>query len=246
VTVTARPGLAVLVTLVVAVVGGCAPAPAPTQPPSAAPRPTPSATRSPTPTPSLVASIRPAPLPDDSVAVPIPLAGISLPIPVAWERIDADDLADDARREDAIARYPGADRLLGAADALGDRATPALLALDPATPPGDGSITPNIAVLVAQPAVSGPLLDLVAGFIADGFREAFGTAAPDRERVSTPIGDAIRLSFEVPAEGAPPHRATAWVIGAEAGTLLVSVIGPAGEGPAADPDAFIDAAAPLP
>jgi hypothetical protein len=183
-------------------------------------------------------------VPDGTVLVPIPLAGIGLPVPAAWEQVGADVLADEAGRADLAARYPGTDRLLDAADQLGDRAAPAFVALDPAPPVEGSPVTPNIAVLVAQPAVSGPLLDFVAGFIADGYREAFGAGEPVRERVTTPIGEAVRLSFEIPVDGGAPLRATAWVVGAEAGTLLISAIGSADEGPASDPDALIEAAIP--
>jgi hypothetical protein len=185
-------------------------------------------------------------VPEGTVAVPVPLAGISLPVPAAWEQFDADALADEGVMADVASRYPGADRLLEAAKQMGGRATPALIALDPRAAGTDVSIAPNIAVLVAQPAVGGPLLDFVAGFIASGFVESFGATETGRERVDTPVGEAVRLRFDIPADGGPPLAATAWVIGAEQGTVLVTVIGPADEAPASDPDALLDAAAPLP
>jgi hypothetical protein len=211
--------------------------------PTAAPA-TPAATAS---TPA-VASTRPspAPIPDGLVLVDIPSAGVRLPVPAAWEQVGEAALADEAVRADVVARYPGMASFLEAAGQLGDRATPALLVLDPGAQHTDTAIAPGVAVLVAQPAVSGPLLDFVAGFIADGLAETFGAPAPVQERVATPIGEAIRMTFELPPDGTTPLAATAWVVGAEQATLVVVVVGPGNAGPAADPDALIDAAQPLP
>ena len=188
----------------------------------------------------------PVPAPEGSVVVAIPAAGISLPVPDGWEAFDADALADAATMADVVARYPGADRLLEAANQMGDRAVPALIALDPAAAGADVPIAPNVAVLVAQPAVGGPLLDFVAGFVSDGFKEAFDAAELERDRVTTAIGEAVRLRFEIPVVGGEPQAATAWIVGAEAGTLLILVMGPKDEPPAAVPDTLIEAAAPLP
>jgi hypothetical protein len=128
---------------------------------------------------------------------------------------------------------------MAAADSLGDRGTPALVALDPAAKGLDGAPGPSISVLVAQPAVSGPLLDFVAGFIADGLAETFGSPDPVRSRLDTPVGEAVRLQFDMPASGEAPMVATAYVAGASEDTLLITVIGPPDEGPASDPDAVV-------
>jgi len=128
---------------------------------------------------------------------------------------------------------------------MGDRAAPALLALDPAAAGSTRTLAPSVSVLVAQPSVKGLLLDLIAGFIADGLVEAFGSGEPVRSRLATPVGEAVKLVFALPAAGnGPDPVVTAYVVGAEAGTLLVSVVGPPGEGPSGDPDALMLAAIP--
>jgi hypothetical protein len=210
--------------------------------------PSPSATATPLPTaaPSPSASPSAAPLADGLVRVDIPSAGIRLPVPVGWELVDEAALADEAVRADVVARYPGMGAFLEAAGKLGDRAVPALLAVDPAAAGADIALTPTVAVLVAQPTVRGPVLDFVAGFIADGLAETFGSGKPAQQRVATPVGEAVRMTFELPADGDRALAATAWVIGAEQATVLVAVIGPADEAPAADPDQLIDGAEPLP
>jgi hypothetical protein len=180
------------------------------------------------------------------VFVDISAAGIRLPVPADWELVDEAALADESVQADVVARYPGMGALLEAATELGDRARPALLALDPAAEASDVALTPTVAVLVAQPAVRGPLLDLVAGFIADGLTETFKSGEPTRERVDTPIGEAIRLAFELPADGDVAMAATAWVVGADEATLLITVVGPSYTAPASEADALITAAEPLP
>ena len=178
--------------------------------------------------------------------VDVPSAGVRLPVPETWEQVGEAALADEDARADLVARYPGLASLLEAAGQLGDRATPALLVLDPSAEGADVAITPTVAVLVAQPPVQGPLLDFVAGFVGDGLAETFGSAAPAKERVVTPIGDAIRMTFELPPDGPTALAATAWVVGAEKATVVVVVVGLADAGPAANPSVLIDAAEPLP
>jgi hypothetical protein len=257
----AAPRLAVVLGLVLAV-AACQAAPVPSSSPSLSatltPRATPSpaasaasveATRSPVPASAPpAASVAPssAPPAPGSELVDIPEAGIRLPVPSAWEWVDGAALADPEVKEGVIARYPGMTGLMAAADSMGDRGTPALVALDPAAKGISGSPGPSISVLVAQPAVSGPLLDFVAGFIADGFAETFGSPDPVRSRLDTPVGEAVRLQFDIPVADGAPMMATAYVLGASEGTLLITVMGPPGEGPAADPDAVVLGAAPLP
>lgn len=212
----------------------------------ASPSPSAPATPLSTATPSPSASPSAAPLADGLVLVDIPSAGIRLPVPADWELVEEAALADATVQADVVARYPGMGAFLEAAGKLGDRAVPALLAVDPAAADADIALTPTVAVLVAQPPVGGPVLDFVAGFIADGLAETFGSGDPVQARVETPVGEAIRMTFELPADGDRALAATAWVIGAEAATVLVAVIGPADEAPAADPDLLIDGAEPLP
>jgi hypothetical protein len=246
--VTSRGGAATSLAACLSVaLAACLSAPRPTPTPDAARSPAtvlPSPSARPTATPA-PAVVTPAPLPAGTARIDIPLAGISLPVPIGWERLDAAALADEAVRADVAARYPGSDLLLAAASQLGDRATPVLMALDPAAE-GGVALAPDIAVLVAQPSVRGVLLDVVAGFIADGFEQALRAGEPVRARVVTPVGEAVRIRFTIPVDGGDALRATAWVVGGETGTLLVSVIGPAGPGPVSDPDALVAAAGPLP
>jgi len=178
--------------------------------------------------------------------VDVPAAGARLPVPEGWEQADADALADPDRRADLVTRYPGADALLAAAAEMGDRAVPAFVAFDPSVSGTDVPLAPNIAVLVAQPSVGGPLLDLVAGFIGDGFKDAFGAEETTRERVDTPLGEAVRLGYALAPRDGVTLSAVEYVIGAPAGTLLVSVLGPTDAVAALDPDALVAAMTPLP
>jgi hypothetical protein len=218
------------------------PTPAPATPaPTALPTPTAVATRAPSPTPA----VTPGAVPAGTVPVEIPAAGIRLPVPAGWEQVDAEALADPVRRDDIVDRYPGAAGLLAAAAEMGDRAVPAFAAFDPAAGPGV-ALTPNIAVLVSQPSVGGPLLDLVAGFVGGGMEDAFEAEEIARGRVPTVLGDAVRLEYRLPADGGTPMAAVDYLVGAPAGTLLVSVMGPAETVTALDPDALVAALAPLP
>ena len=222
-------------------------------PPSPSPSPTPSQTPSPSPRPTVppatatpTSATAPATPPSGTVLVDVPAAGARLPVPVGWEQADADALDDPVRRADIVARYPGADALLAAAAELGDRAVPAFVAFDPSTAGTGTGLATNIAVLVAQPSVSGPLLDLVAGFIGGGFKDAFGAEETARQRVDTPLGEAVRLEYALPPQDGVALTAVQYVIGAPAGTLLVSVLGPADVVSALDPDALVAAMAPMP
>jgi hypothetical protein len=158
--------------------------------------------------------------------IEIPEAGIMVPVPASWEQIPPDDLADPDRRKDLERRFPGTFTLLEQADRLGDRAAPVLLAVDPSDASRSGSFVTNLSVLATEPSVGGLLLDLVAGFIADGIAETLGAPTPPSERVNLPAGEAIRLDFDVPPdEDGRPMTAFAWVIGAPGATVLVTLMG---------------------
>jgi hypothetical protein len=86
----------------------------------------------------------------------------------------------------------------------------------------------------------------VAGFIGSGFADSFGATETERERVETPVGEAVRLKYSLPGGGDTPVQASVWVIGAPSGTLLVSMMGPVGVLSDIDPEALIAATAPLP
>jgi hypothetical protein len=224
-----------------AIAAGCI-GPTPTPSPSPTPSPRPTAPRaSPTPAPA----ITPAAAPSGTTLVDVPEAGARLPVPGGWEVAGADALGDPDRRAGLIARYPGADALLAAAAEMGDRAVPALVAFDASVAGTAVPLAPNIAVLVAQPSVSGPLLDLVAGFIGGGFKDAFGAEETSRERLATPLGDAVRLEYALAPRDGVAFSAVEYVIGAPAGTLLVSVLGPADVVATLDPDALVGAMTPM-
>jgi hypothetical protein len=192
----------------------------------------------PTPTASARETSDPAP-PPGTTQVEIPAAGISLAIPDGWRQVTGTELADPAVRADLAGTYPGAGSLLEVTDAMGNRATPAFIAVDPSAAETDVPLAANIAVLVSQPSVSGPLLALVAGFVDAGFRDAFGAPTPGRDRVETPLGDAIRIRYELSGGDATPLEAHVWLIGAQAGTLVISVMGAADVVAELDPDALI-------
>lgn len=240
-------GVIAPVVLALVAVAGCA-SPVPTPPPTPSPVPaTPAPTQAPTdaPTPSPTAAPTPGEAPPGTVLVDIPDAGLRMPVPAGWEQLDAGALGDPARREEIVARYPGAGALLDAAAEMGEQAVPAFAAFDPAAGP-DVMLTPNIAVLVSQPSVGGPLLDLVAGFVGGGLEDAFGAEETARERLATPLGEAVRLEYALPPAGGTAMTAVEYLVGAPAGTLLVSVMGPADVIAALDPDSLVGALVPLP
>jgi hypothetical protein len=234
------------VVLALLAVAGCvSPAPSPAPPTPAPPTPAPTDSPTPAPTPAPTAATVPGEAPPGTVLVDVPAAGLRLPVPEGWEQVDEEALGDPARRDGIVSRYPGAGALLEAAAEMGDRAVPAFAAFDP-TAGGDVTLTPNIAVLVSQPSVGGPLLDLVAGFVGGGFEDSFGAEETARGRVATPLGEAVRLEYALPSGGGTALTAVEYLIGAPAGTLLVSVMGPADVVAALDPDALVAALAPLP
>jgi hypothetical protein len=180
------------------------------------------------------------------VLLEIPEAGLRLPVPTGWETVDATTLADDAARAEIAGRYPGAQALIDAGAAMGDYAVPVFAAFDPAAAGTDDTTASNLVVLVAQPSVSGPLLEFVAGLIGGGFEDAFEANEVAHAVVRTPLGEAVRLVYDLPASRGIDQRAVVWLIGAPKGTLMVSAMGTTAEIAALDPDAVIAAAAPLP
>jgi len=207
------------------------------------PRPTPTP---PPPTPSPLAT--PVVTPPPGIAlIDVPEAGIRIPVPGGWELVGAAALADPSVRDSLAATYPGSARLLAAIDQLGDRAEPVFLAADPSPASLAGPLASNLSVLVSQPSVGGFLLDFVAGFIADGLTEALGaTDGPVRDRVDLPMGEAVRLRYALPAGDGAQIEAVAWVIGAPAGTLLVTLMGTRAALGELDPDAIAGAIVPVP
>ena len=203
------------------VVAGCGPSPSPVATRairSEAP------IRSPSP---VAASARPPALPGTSL-VPLPDAGILLPVPLGWRTLSAAEVSDPDVRADLALTYPGMGRLFEAFDAVGSRASPAFMALDPAMAGSAEPITANLSVLVSQPSVGGPALDLVAALICEGLTTFLGaTGSPSREHRQLPIGEGVRCAYDVAAEGGGSVSAVSWVIGAPAGTLLVTLAGPA-------------------
>lgn len=197
-------------------------------------------------TPSEPSATPPEP-PAGTVLVEIPEAGVLLPVPAGWVQVPAADLADPARRAELAARYPGSGTLLAETERLGDRAAPVFLAVDPEAAGRGDPLAANLSVLATQPSVGGPLLDLAAGFIADGMADSLGaTSPPSRERVDIPAGDAVRVRLQVPSLDGVPIAAHAWVIGAPGATILVTLLGPEAVIEALDPDGFAAAIVPSP
>jgi len=171
--------------------------------------------------------------------VDIPEGGVLLPVPAGWVQIPATDLADPARRAQIAAQYPGSGTLLDQTDRLNGQAAPVFLAVDPTAADRSEPLAANLSVLATQPSVGGPLLDLAAGFIADGMAETLGaTTPPIRERVPTQVGDAVRIRMEVPPRDGHEIVAAAWVIGAPRATLLITILGPKEALDMLDPDTF--------
>lgn len=230
---------------------GCGTPAPPTAPPtvppatsSPAPVPTPTA-RPPIATASPSASPLPT-APPGTTFIDIPEAGIRLPVPDGWEPIGAEALADPVAREAIAAKYPGSGKLLGALDQLGSRAQPVFLAADPSAASLAGSLAPNISVLVSQPSVGGVLLDIAAGFIKDALTKVLGaTGEPAQQKVTLPVGEAVRFHYAIPTADGEDILADAWVIGAPGGTLLVTLMGTASTLGDVDPDAVAGAIVPL-
>jgi hypothetical protein len=178
--------------------------------------------------------------------VDVPEAGIMVPVPDSWEQVPPGDLTDPDRRKDLEQRFPGTSALLEQADRLGNRAVPVLLAVDPSDASRSGSFATNLSVLATEPSVGGLLLDLVAGFIADGIAGTLGAPSPPRERVELPAGEAVRLEFDVPpSEDGRPMMAIAWVIGTPDATVLVTLMGSEAALASIRPDDLAGAITPL-
>jgi hypothetical protein len=213
--------------VVVAGCGSSSPSIAPSASPSLTPPGTPPSTPTPSPLPAAPSpTVQPSP-PAGTVLVDIPEGGVLLPVPVGWVQVPAADLADPARRADLAARYPGSATLLEQTSRLDGRAAPVFLAVDPSAAARSEPLAANLSVLATQPSVGGPLLDLAVGFIADGMAETLGaTTPPTKERVKIAAGDAVRIRMQVPPRDGHEIVATAWVIGAPGGTLLITLLGP--------------------
>lgn len=236
-------GAAVILGILVAAAGCGAPSPTPpaSQAPTLRPSPTEPPIASPPPTPP---TAWPSP-PAGTVPVDVPEAGVLIPVPAGWVQVPADDLSDPARRAELAAQYPGSDALLAQTDRLDGQATAVLLAVDPTAAERSEPLAANLSVLVTQPSVGGPLLDLAAGFIADGMADGLGaTGTPTREHVKLAAGEAVRIGLALPPRNGHPMSATAWVVGAPGGTMLVTLLGPAGALAGLDPDAFAAAIVP--
>lgn len=219
--------------------------------PSPTARPSPSATPSaaPTPSPSPPSPLPPAPAeaPAGTTWVETQEAGLLVPVPDGWTQVPPGDVLDPARRAELEQRFPGAVTLLAQADRLGDWADPVLLAVDPSAASQAGPLTANLSVLATQPSVTGPLLDFVAGFIADGIADTLDAPSPDRRKVVLPAGEAVELEFDVPpGEDGRPVTAIAWVIGAPGGTVLVTLMGSREALAGLEPDTLARAIVPLP
>jgi hypothetical protein len=227
---------------------GCA-APSPT--PSPGPTLAPATPEPPATTPASSPVVQPSPTaaqpspPAGTVAVDIPEAGVRIPVPVGWVQVPAADLADPATRAELAARYPGSDALLAQADRLEGRATPVLLAVDPGAAARSDPLAANLSALVTQPSISGPLLDFVAGLIADGMAESLGaTGTATTERVQLAAGEAVRIGLPLPPRDGHEMSATAWIVGAPGGTMLVTLLGPTSALGGLDPDALAAAIVP--
>ncbi|MDH4141336.1 MAG: hypothetical protein OEV61_01885 [Chloroflexota bacterium] len=233
--------LALAAMISLAACGGPSPGTASPRPAGLAASPPPASLPTPTrptrqaPSPTLTAA---AVLPSGSSEAAIDEAGITLPLPDGWQRLGAADLGDPAVRDGLAADYPGASAMLDAADAVSGRADLVFLAVAP-TGQGAGTAPANVAVLTSQPPVSGLLLDIASGFIDGGFQDALGVGEPERTRLDTPVGEAIRLEYAMPVAGSAGLLMVAWVIGAPDATLLVTAMTPAGSISGFDPDAMI-------
>ena len=174
----------------------------------------------------------------------VPEAGVQVPVPVAWVQVPAADLTDPERRAELAATYPGSDVLLAQADRLNGQAIPVLLAVDPTAVERSEPIAANLSVLVTQASVRGSLLDLVAGFIANGMADSLDATETTQEHVQLAAGEAVRIGLSLPPRDGHPMSGTAWVVAGPDATLLVTLLGPAGALEGLDPDALAAAIVP--
>lgn len=241
--------------LVVALVTGCGAPPATATPPGSAvptvapgtgsPVPASPTATAPAPASGSPAASAVAGSPEGTALVDVPEAGIRLPVPEGWDVIPPEDLRTPEGRRGIAERYPGSASLLDQVDRLGDRAAPVFLAVDPSEVSSAGPFAADLSVMATQPSVGGFLLDIAAGFIGDGIAETLGAPAPSKTPVDLPIGEAIRLDFDVPSDATDPVVAVAWVIGAPEATLLVTVLGGEAALAGLDPDAIAAGIVPL-
>ncbi len=167
----------------------------------------------------------PAP-PPGSRMVAVPAAGIQLPVPDGWEIVGTNTLSDPATRVRLQGTYPGTDRLLGTIDQLNGSAVPVFLALDPSAASVAAPLASSLSVMLSQPSVSGPLLEVAAGFVEGRLNKALGAQGPQtRDRIDLAAGEAIRLRYAIRAANGQQVLTEAWVIGASSGTLLVTLVG---------------------
>jgi hypothetical protein len=159
---------------VLAVLGlaGCAQAPATAEPPSFVPPP------------------------PDWVEHAVGPSAVSLHLPPGWMTFDEGELSDREVRAKLEDRFPGARGLFRAVEAQGSRVELAFLGIDPSSR-GGPDMPATVAVVAVEPRVPAIGLDLGADLVLDGLGHALEIETDvERERVGTPVGDAVRFSFE--------------------------------------------------
>jgi hypothetical protein len=121
---------------------------------------------------------------------------VAVYVPPDWEAYDDEELDRPATRADLEARYPGARGLFEAIAAQGDRVDLQLLTVDPSGR-GSPSIPATVSVVEVEPRIPRIGLELGADLVLDGLDEALDIQSePETERIETPVGDAIRFTFD--------------------------------------------------
>jgi hypothetical protein len=126
----------------------------------------------------------------------VPASDVSINVPAEWLALGDDELDDPASRAKLEDRFPGARGLFAAIEGQGDRVDLQFLSIDPA---GRGSpgIPATVTVVGVEPRVPSIGLEIGTGLVLDGLDATLEMETePRTSRITTPVGDAMRFSFD--------------------------------------------------
>jgi len=123
-------------------------------------------------------------------------SGIALSLPPKWLAFDEADLADPAVQAMLAADFVGARGLFTAIAAQGARVRLVFLGVDPA---GRGAPTmpATVAVVAIEPRIPAVGLEIGANLVVRGLELGLDVETDvTRERIKTPVGEAVRIAFD--------------------------------------------------